>query len=124
MKIGKCSKCGEIRPIGAHHIKGYLGENLNITLPYCYSCDRLAHIKARKEGKCLLSFKQINVLSNKSSNKRQHQNKSRLKIISRETVDTNIFLNQFINHYSSTGNITIGSCFAGNHKKKLLHINI
>jgi hypothetical protein len=124
MKIGKCSKCGEIRPIGAHHIKGYLGENLNITLPYCYSCDRLAHIKARKEGGCKLNPIIIKDLSNKSSRKRYKEINRKVKSLSSYSVDKNIRILTRVEILLTSGTISINALFTSSHGRKLIFIEV
>ena len=67
MKQGICSKCGQNRKVVMHHPHGYDDEHDQDVKPYCISCHRKAHIKARKEGRCTLSPKEIAKLSLKSS---------------------------------------------------------
>jgi len=67
MKKGTCSKCNETGFVVMHHAHGYEGEHFQDVKPYCVSCHRKVHIKARKEGKCTLSPEQIETLSIKSS---------------------------------------------------------
>lgn len=53
-----------------HHEHGYDDLHIQDVKPYCISCHRKAHIKARKEGRCNLTPKEIENLSIKSSYKR------------------------------------------------------
>jgi len=64
--IGICSKCGKNGVVQQHHYKGYVTDD---TIPYCRSCDSLAHRKARNEGRCLLTYTEMRKASMKSSNK-------------------------------------------------------
>ncbi len=64
--IGQCFKCGCIREVRHHHYKGY---GTDETLPYCRSCDAMAHNKARKTGKCQLTYNETQKLSHASANK-------------------------------------------------------
>lgn len=72
--MGVCVKCGELRPVRQHHAFGYDSEK---TLTYCHSCDSLAHIRAIKTGKCILSSEERKRLSSISSNRRTRLKKKR-----------------------------------------------
>ena len=50
-----------------HHEHGYDEAHDQDVKPYCVSCHRKAHIKARKEGRCKLTPDEIETLSIKSS---------------------------------------------------------
>ena len=59
MKIGTCTKCGKSGKIVMHHEHGYDEEHDQDVKPYCVSCHRKVHIKARKEGRCTFTPKEI-----------------------------------------------------------------
>jgi hypothetical protein len=120
MKIGTRNKCKQIKEVREHHIKGYLGENVNITLPYCRSCDRLAHEQAKKQGNCFLTSKEVSRLSKKSTHNRNTTRKS----ILRERVDKNVTLNIEIYHWKNTQHLTIQSWFTANGGKKLIYVEV
>jgi hypothetical protein len=57
-----------------HHIDGY-GKSEDKVVPYCYSCDEKAHIKARNSGQCTLSTKESYKKSRKSYARRTYRYK-------------------------------------------------
>lgn len=67
MKLGICKKCGQKRKVVMHHEHGYDEEHFQDVTPYCVSCHRKAHIRARREGKCSKTPAEIERLSIKSS---------------------------------------------------------
>ena len=44
---GICKKCGKETIVQDHHMKGY---NTDDVVPYCQSCDLIAHAQAKREG--------------------------------------------------------------------------
>ncbi len=111
-RLGFCYKCGEYKEVRDHHAYGYETDE---TLPYCQSCDRKAHNKARREGRCNLSGEESH---KKTSNSYQRRSTKHMKLSS-ETVSPNIQLFQKLRINLNTGTITISSCFSGNNGNKL-----
>jgi len=117
---GICQKCGEEKIVRDHHLKGYLGENKDEVVPYCYSCDMKAHHKARREGKCNLPGDETNRLSKNSCVRRSKKS----KMISTESMMPNVQLFEHVQVNLNTGNVTVSSCFHANHGKKLKYIEV
>lgn len=72
-RIGICQKCGKETIVQDHHIYGY-GDKSDVVAPYCRSCDRKAHNKARIEGRCVLKSKDSIRLSTNSCHRRERKN--------------------------------------------------
>ena len=119
-RIGICQKCGEEKMVRDHHLKGYLGENKDEVVPYCYSCDRKAHNKARMEGRCKLPSKETKRLSENSCNRRSKI----IKNLSRDTMLPNVRLLEQLRLNINTGTITVVSYFSGYHGKKIKYIEV
>ena len=117
---GICSKCGEEKIVRDHHIHGYGEENKDVTVPYCYSCDRKAHAKAKKEGRCILTSEETKRLSVNSCNRRSRKTKN----ISCETLIPNVCLLENVQVNLNTGHINILSNFTASNGKKLKYIDI
>lgn len=120
--IGICFKCGKEKIVRNHHIKGYLGENKDYVVPYCYSCDSKAHHKARREGKWKTPSESTR-LSENSCNRRT------IKVIditmlgnAEKTPDKNVCLYEHVKYNLNTGNICIVTGYRGNHMSKLKEI--
>jgi hypothetical protein len=107
-KIGTCAKCGETKEVGQHHLKGYLGENINVTAPYCQSCDKKAHWKARKDGRCVLTGKETSRLSKLSY---VHRN-IKQRVIYKEVIDIFSYISINLSYNLHTNTI----CIVDNHK--------
>ncbi|MFZ3166392.1 MAG: hypothetical protein WA130_02170 [Candidatus Methanoperedens sp.] len=114
-RIGICQKCGKETIVRDHHIIGYLGENKDIIAPYCFSCDRKAHNKAKKSGKCNLTEKETYRLSSNSSQRRYRKTFS----LSHKTLEPNVLLRERLSININTNTININSCFEGTAGKKL-----
>ncbi len=113
-KLGICSKCGQEKTVRDHHVKGYGEGNKDYTLPYCYSCDRKAHFKTKREGKCNLSPDETFKLTRNSYHRRVDKHFS----LSSNAIMTNVQLKEKLKINLNTGTITISSYFqAGKHKK-------
>jgi len=117
---GICQKCGEEKTVGDHHIKGYGIENKDEVVPYCYSCDRKAHNKARREGKCKLPGEETTRLSTNSCMRRSRK----IKMISYETMMPNVRLFEQVHVNLNTGHISVVSYFAASNRKKIKYIDI
>jgi len=119
-RIGICKKCGEEKMVQDHHIHGYGEEHKDVTAPYCESCDKKAHYKARKEGKCILPSDETTRLSHNSCLRRSRKT----KMISSESMMPSVRLFEQIYLNVNTGNVTIGSSFAASNGKKIKYIDI
>ena len=117
MAIGICFKCGNEREVRQHHYKGYITDE---TKPYCFSCDRKAHNKARKEGKCKLTPKEVNRLSIISS----HLRNNLVLNVSQETLIPNVRLIEQIQYGINTGSVYCNTYFCVGHNKRLYEVNI
>jgi len=117
---GICHKCGEEKMVRDHHIHGYKDEHKDEVVPYCYSCDRKAHNKARREGKCKLSSKETKRLSNNSQRRRS----CKTKMLSYETLIPNVRFFEQVRIDLNTGHINVASYFHANHGKKIKYIDI
>lgn len=111
-RMGICYKCGEWKEVRNHHRWGYETDRV---VPYCRSCDRKAHNKARKEGRCNLTNIESRQKSDNSYNRRSTKHK---KLLS-ETVAPNIQLFEKLAINLNTGMISISSCFIGHNGHKL-----
>jgi len=120
-KIGICTKCKEEKPVIQHHTKGYEGNNKDYTLPYCLSCHRKIHIKARKLGMCNIPVKVLKRLSMRSGHRRYQKEKCR-GIHFTETMMPNIQLFETILVYQNS--IYISSYFQAQHGKNIYEIQI
>ena len=121
MKTGTCFKCGSNNIVVMHHNKGYEGENKDFVLPYCYSCHRKAHIKARNDGKCILEPNEIDVLSTRSSRRRKNKEERRYIEFS-ETLIKNVRLCDVLEVFPNR--IQFTSFFRSNHGKKLIEVRL
>jgi len=66
MKQGTCTKCGKVSKVVMHHAHGYEGENKDNVQPYCCSCHRKIHNKARMSGRCNIDPRKLNTISQNS----------------------------------------------------------
>ncbi len=98
-----------------HHIKGYFGENKDLVAPYCKSCDRKAHDKARKEGRCKLTHAEANKLSTASNRRRTIKQK-----IFATTVAPWVEALTTIAVNTSTGHVAITSRFRTDKRRPLI----
>ena len=114
-RIGICTKCGEEKIVRDHHIRGYKEEHKDEVVPYCESCDRKAHAKARREGRCTLPSKETNRLSMNSCFRRT----KKVMALSSDMLEPNISLREQLHYNIKTGNVTLYSYFIGEHGKKL-----
>lgn len=115
-RLGMCWKCLEHTIVRDHHVYGY---DTDETLPYCESCDRKAHNKARREGRCHLSSEDTNRKSISSYCRRS----VKYKALSFETLSPNVVLFEELAMNLNTGTITVSSIFRGNNGHKLKVIN-
>ncbi len=109
-RLGKCLKCNQEKMVRDHHLKGYLESNKDYVVPYCGSCDRKAHNKARKNGKCNFNSSEVTKLSQSSLRRRSYKKKHFNTII-----EPNIGVHETIQININTRTITISSWFAGDH---------
>ena len=109
---GICVKCNKYKQLQNHHYKGY---RTHETALYCSSCDKKAHLKARREGRCNLTSKETSKLSQSSLYRTQIQ-----MIVFEETLDTNIQLREQLTYNKFTGHITYCSYFKTSGEKTLL----
>ena len=152
-RMGICYKCREYKMVRDHHYKGYNEEYLDETAPYCYSCDRKAHIRARKEGRCLLSSNETHRLSNKAhtrkyerridvkERRKKHRNIPEVKEANRitckeyskknieqiqfiEILMPNVKLHEILTYNNSTGSVGWSSAIRADHKKELYEVEI
>jgi len=114
-RMGVCTKCGKKRLVRDHHIYGYDEEHKDEVVPYCRSCDWIAHDKARKCGKCKLTIKESQHASNNSYKHRSRKSKK----ISDAIMMPNIRLFEIIQTNINTGSINIQSYFCAVNGKKL-----
>ncbi len=112
IRMGICHKCGEWKMVRDHHAFGY---DTDKVLPYCLSCDKKAHYKARKEGTCNLSSEQSHRKSNCSSMSRS----TKIKLLSWKTVSPNVRLFERLQININTGTITVWSYFGSDNGHKL-----
>jgi len=106
--MGKCSKCGQIKKVRQHHYKGY---DVDETLPYCYSCDKKAHINAVKNGRCNLDIIERTRLSANSSNRRN----LRTLTVSSERMMQNVYLQEIVTYRVTTGIVSCNTSFRANN---------
>jgi len=116
-RMGICMCCNEYKLVQDHHWHGYTDKHKDDVIPYCQSCDLLAHNKAKKNGKCNLNHNEVKKKTHASCQRRN----GRTKTFS-ETIIKNIQIFILIRVYKSTENININSCFVGNHGKKLYYM--
>lgn len=119
-QMGICHKCGQQKIVQDHHIKGYLGDNKDHVVKYCNTCDQLAHIKARKEGRCNLSHEDVNKLSRNSYSRRVNQHME----VSTETMMPYVALREFVVYNKNTGTPVCSTMFQANGGKHLLNIEV
>lgn len=117
-RIGICQKCGLEKEVRDHHLHGYGGEHRDEVAPYCYSCDKKAHYKARREGRCTLSSDETKQLSKNSCKRRTIQSKK----LSSTTLIPHVQLFEQLDFNSNTYRIGITSCFFAGHGKRILYI--
>jgi len=117
---GTCQKCGKETIVQDHHIKGYIGEHKDEVVPYCESCDKKAHNKARRGGRCKLSSDETNRLSSNSSTRRSRKTKN----ISCEAMMPNVQLLENVQVNLNTGHISLVSYFSAKHGKKIKYIEV
>ena len=103
---GICVKCGKETMVQDHHYKGY---GTDETAPYCQSCDRKAHNKARREGRCKLKSDESTKLSRYSYNRRSIYTKH----LSSKTRLPNIQLSELVRINLNTNSLTFASGFRG-----------
>jgi len=120
MKIGICTKCGQTRKVVMHHAHGYEDEHKDDVLPYCPSCHRNIHIKARISGKCQISPDELNRLSIKSS-KRRNNHTIR---VGDDTIIPNVCLREIVQYNISTHNLRCNTHFIASNGKKLYFVYI
>jgi len=121
--IGICFKCKEEKIVRDHHIKGYLGDNKDTVVPYCYSCDIKAHNEARKNGKCKLLPKESTRLSVNSCNRRTTRVMDITMLGSAEKAPgKNVCLYEHVKYNLNTGHVSFSIGFRGNHGYKLKEI--
>ncbi len=113
-KLGVRQKCGKVKMVRDHHAKGYQLENRDSVVPYCRSCDRQAHKKARSEGRCILSSNETHKLSSKSYIRRSKKQKHFFT-----TIAPNIQLRERVTVNKNTGTISVSSGFHAEHGYKL-----
>lgn len=116
--IGICHKCGKETVVRNHHWKGYSEEHRDDVVTYCHSCDRIAHNKARREGRCALSSETINRLSILSNARRAYKNVVYPMFFDYRVI-TNIVLREKIIFNKNTGNVYCSSYFQGGNGLKL-----
>lgn len=114
-RMGICQKCGKETVVRDHHWQGYGERHKDDVVPYCFSCDKKAHAKVRKEGKCKLTGKESAKLSRNSWARRE---KKRIKLSS-NTIEPNARLIEILFFNLNTKHIEVYSYFEGNHGKKL-----
>ncbi len=113
-RMGMCWKCLEWKEVRDHHAYGYETDE---TKPYCRSCDRKAHNKDRREGRCSLTGIESHRKSIRSRIRRLRICGIKQMISFRETVLPNIQLYEHLEVNLNTRTVTIISGFLGNHKK-------
>lgn len=112
---GICAKCGEYKEVRSHHYKGYDSDE---TIPYCRSCDRKAHDKARKNGRCKLTHDEANRLSIKSCRKRCIR-----KIGFNETMMPNVRYCEDFHYNINTDALSIACYFSANNGRSIFYLN-
>ncbi len=122
--MGICTKCGEYKLVQDHHINGYEEDHINEVVPYCISCDKLAHLKARKDGRCTMDSKEIHKISTKSSKRRYNKEINKKILLSWETLEPFICIREILNININSENIVICSYFSAMHGKKIKYIDI
>ena len=115
-KLGICYRCGKYKTVRDHHYKGYDSEKI---APYCYSCDRKAHDKAREEGRCNMGLRER---QRKSINSCVKRTIKQIKLSSK-TISPNIQLFEQLQLNLNTETIMINSYFSGSNGHKLKVIN-
>jgi hypothetical protein len=113
---GKCVKCGEIKEVRHHHYKGY---GTDETVLYCRSCDKKAHIKAQKTGRCNLTYEERHKISGTHSHR-----KTQKHIVFDETIEKNMLFEEHITYFPSDGHVGYVSFFHVNNGKILYEENI
>ena len=114
-RLGFCYKCGEYKIVRDHHAFGYETDE---TVPYCVDCDRKAHNKARKEGRCNLSSEETSRKSKNSYDRRSRK----WKLLSSKSLASNVQLFEELAINLNTGTVSIHSRFVGinHHKLKII----
>jgi hypothetical protein len=115
---GICQKCGKVCIVQDHHIHGYFDKHKDEIVPYCRSCDRKAHDKARNEGKCKLSPIEVKKISTSSYYRRTP------RIIFEETPGEFTKLVEQIRTYPGHDIIKIYTFFQATHRRKLIFEDI
>jgi len=108
---GYCIKCGQFRQLQNHHYKGY---DTDETALYCMSCDQKAHNKARREGRCNLTSKEVQKLSTASGCRIRIK-----RIYFDERITNNIYLHEHLQYNTFTGTVSWTSGFVARNGIKL-----
>jgi len=117
---GICVKCGKETEVRYHHYKGYGCDDVAL---YCRSCDRKAHNKAIKEGRCTLTLYQRHRKSNSSSVRRCIK-KYRRFITFQETLLPDIVLQEILAYNIHNGEVYYSSYFRTRAYKHILEVHI
>jgi len=98
-----------------HHYKGYSTDEV---VPYCRSCDRIAHNLARKTGKCILTHEEVDKISTASSMRRS----TKTIEVGDDRMITNVRLIEEIVYNINTSNPVCCTRFRATNGKKLYEI--
>lgn len=118
-RTGICFKCGESGKVYGHHLHkdDYAIEGDSRVVDCCMSCHTIIHQEIRKRKACPLSPAETDILSQRSSNRRNKRT-----ISFSETLMPNVSIFENIIYEINTGHVYVAGYFSAYNEKELKYI--